>query len=87
MTMNDADLDHILDELKRYRDEARVRIHLGKADAKDEWERLEHAWAQLRAKMGTAGRELGKTAADVGAALRLAAEELRDGYHRIRNSI
>jgi len=87
MATTSPDLEHILDELKRYRDEARVRIHLAKADAKDEWERLEHGWTQLRAKMGTAGREVEKTAADVGAALRLAAEELRDGYHRIRTSV
>jgi hypothetical protein len=34
--------------------------------------------------MGVLGREAGKTAQDVGAALRLAVEELQRGYEQVR---
>jgi hypothetical protein len=84
MPATDPELQRLMEDLKRQRDELRVRLHLAKAEAKDEWERLEHTWTHVRGKMGVVGREAGKTAADVGAALRLAAEELRQGYQRVR---
>ena len=40
--------------LKQQRDELRVRLHLGKADAKDEWARLETQWEALRPKLEAA---------------------------------
>jgi hypothetical protein len=78
------ELQKLVEDVRRQRDEIRVRLHLAKADAKDEWERLEHTWQHMRAKMTVVGREAGKTAEEVGAALRLAAEELRRGYGRVR---
>jgi hypothetical protein len=81
------ELRKLLDELRRERDELRVKLHLAKADAKDEWDRLEHRWAHLLGKLEAAARETGKTAVEVGAALRLAAEELRKGYQRVRDSL
>ncbi len=80
----DPELQKLLEDLKTQRDELRVRLHLAKAEAKDEWERLEHTWEHVRGRMEVVGHEAGKTAKDVGAALRLAAEELRNGYQRVR---
>ena len=83
MTEPSLDLRTVVDDLKRERDHIRVRLHLAKAEAKDEWEALEHKWEHLRSKMGLVGDEAGKAAHEVGAALRLAADELRRGYERI----
>ena len=74
----------LIDDLKQQRDEIRVRLHLVKAEAKEEWERLETKWEHVRGKMGVVGREAGKTAQEVGTALNLAVEELRRGYERVR---
>ncbi len=84
MTERRFDLDAVVTDLKRVRDEVRVQMHLAKADAKDEYERLEHEWEHVRAKLGVLGEEAGKAAADVGSALRLAVDELRHGYERVR---
>ena len=78
------DVNSLIDDLKKQRDEIRVRLHLAKAEAKEEWERLETKWEHVRGKMGVVGREAGKTAQEVGTALNLAVEELRRGYERVR---
>ena len=78
------ELSNLIDDIVRQRDEIRVRLHLAKAEAKEEWERLEIKWDHVRGKMGVVGREAGKTAQEVGAALRLAVDELRRGYERVR---
>lgn len=78
------DLDALVEDLKRARDEVRVQMHLAKADARDEFERLEHEWDHVRAKLGVIGGEAEKAAVEVGSALRLAVDELRHGYERVR---
>lgn len=78
------DLSSLVDEAKRQRDEIRVQLHLAKAEAKDEWERLETQFDHVRGKLQVVGREAGKAAEDVGAALRLAVQELLHGYERVR---
>ncbi len=84
MTTRNPELQKLLDDVRRQRDALRVRAHLAKADARDEWERLEHAWQRVRRKMQAVGREAEQTAEGVGTALRLAAQELRAGYARMR---
>jgi hypothetical protein len=77
-------LGTMVDDLERQRDELRLQLHLAKAEARDEWERLEEKWQHLRGRMGVVGKEAGKTAQEVAAALQLAAEEIRRGYARVR---
>ena len=76
-----------LDHLKQQRDELQVQLHLAKADAKDEWARLEAQWDDIKPKLEAAREEVGKTAESVGAALGLAIDELKKGYERLRNRL
>lgn len=76
-------LDDLLQQLKTERDEARVRLNLARAEARDEWEALEKKWEHLRARVAAAGREAGESGDDVGAAARLLAEELSKAYRRV----
>ena len=62
------------EHLKQQRDELRVKLHLGKAEAKDEWARLEKQWEEVRPKLDAVREEAGKTAESVGTALSLALE-------------
>jgi len=75
------------EHLKQQRDELRVKLHLGKAEAKDEWARLEKQWEEVRPKLDAVREEAGKTAESVGTALSLALEELKNGYERLRNRL
>ena len=40
----DDRLKQMLDELRAERDRMKVQIHLGKAEAKQEWEQMEVKW-------------------------------------------
>jgi len=76
-----------LEHLKQQRDELQVQLHLAKADAKDEWTRLESQWDEIKPKLEAAREEVGKTAESVGAALGLAIDELKKGYERLRSRL
>jgi len=77
--------DDVLAKLRRERDELALKMHLGKKEAAEEWERLEAKWNELVGTklppMKDAARE---TARGVGSALDQAADELRRGYEKIR---
>ncbi len=76
-----------LEHLKQQRDELHVQLHLAKADAKDEWARLESQWDEIKPKLEAAREEVGKTTESVGAALGLAIDELKKGYERLRSRL
>lgn len=80
-------MTHALEQLKQQRDELQVQLHLAKADAKDEWARLENEWEETKAKLEAAKEEAGKTAESVGTALGLAIDELKKGYERLRSRL
>lgn len=87
MTMMRARLREMLEKLEQERDELRVRMHLGKAEAKEEWAKLEVRISELRVKIDKAGDEAGDVMEDVGAAAKILGEEIRDGFGRIRRML
>ena len=72
------------DALLQQRDELRVKLHLAKADARDEWEELERKWADVQSKLEQAKKVAGESSEGVEAAAKLLGEELLKGYERIR---
>ncbi len=84
--MNDIrdEVERLVRRLEQQRDELRVKMHLAKADARDEWNKLERQWEDVRPRVVQAGSVVGDTAKDVGSALKLALEELGRGYDRLR---
>ena len=78
------EIEKLFQQLERQRDELQVKMSLAKLEAREEWDKLEKKWERLRANSRPVREELGATAGNVGAALRMAAEEIRDGYARLR---
>lgn len=74
-----------LEELRRLRDELRVQIHLGAAEAKDLWERLEQRYGELETKAKRLTQRAGESLEDARKAADRLAEEIRDGYRRLRD--
>jgi citrate lyase beta subunit len=70
--------------LKKERDELALKIHLGKAEARQEWEALEKKLADLNARARPVTKAMGETAEGVGAGLELAAQEIKKGFDKIR---
>ena len=87
MTDWKAELRKGLDELQTIRDEVKLKLHLARADVRDEWNELEKKLERLKGRLGVAGDEAGKAAGDVGSALKLVAAELQKGYERVRKSL
>jgi chromosome segregation ATPase len=76
-----------LEHIKQQRDELQVQLHLAKADAKDEWARLESQWEEIKPKLEATREEVVRTAESVGAALGMAIDELKKGYERLRSRV
>lgn len=72
-----------LEQLKQERDELRVKVHLAKMEASDEWKTVESRLVKLEAKAKEIGGATAESGKEVGAAAKLLAEELRDGLKNI----
>ena len=86
-----ADLGKRIDEevadLRRLRDELRVQMHLAKAEAKDLWEDMEQRFSDIEGKAKQVARRAEEPLEDIGEAAKLLAEEIRNGYRRIREML
>lgn len=80
-------LNEELDDLKRIRDEIRVQIKLGKAEAKDLWDRSEEKIEELESKVKAISGQAEQPLQDMRDAAQLLLDEIRDGYKRIRKAL
>ncbi len=76
-------IDEILNDLKQERDELKVKLHLAKLEASDEWKKLEAKLAKLEAKTKELGGATAEASRDIGAAAKLLGQEIRDGFKNI----
>jgi hypothetical protein len=83
--MNDAKAraSEMIEELKKQRDELKVKLHLAKLEAGDEWEVLEAKLAKLESKARELGEATGEASQNVGAAMKLLGQEIKDGLKDI----
>jgi hypothetical protein len=77
-----ADLQKLTDDLKRIRDELKLKIHLGSKEAQDEWADLEKRWKTFRENA-----ELNRTASDIGGSVKQLGSDLKTAYDRIRKAL
>lgn len=79
----------ILLDLERQRDELKVRLHLARAEAREEWDRLrlDEKLATLRQRADAAGVEARGAMKDIGAAAEKLADEVREGLERVRKTL
>lgn len=76
-------IDEMVSELKQERDELRVKVHLAKLEAGDEWKKLEVKLAKLEAKSRELASATAEMSKDIGAAAKLLGEEIRDGFKKL----
>ncbi|MHB8863622.1 MAG: hypothetical protein ACYC6N_14565 [Pirellulaceae bacterium] len=87
MSHEKGHLAELLSNLKRQRDELALKIHLGKADATAEWQKVTKKLDDLMNDYEPLKDAVGETAENLRASLKLVTEELQKGFNRIRNSI
>jgi uncharacterized protein (DUF342 family) len=87
MAYTTEQLNKAVNDLKRQRDELKQRLHLGEAQVRDEWTKLETKLDELKTTLSKVGKEAGKSAEGVVAALGLAVDEIQKGYKRIKKAL
>lgn len=87
MTEWRAKWQQALADLERERDELKLKIHLAKADGRDEFARMDQKVAELRLKAQAAGAEAKDAMGDVGGAAKKLIEEIRAGFDRVRKTL
>jgi hypothetical protein len=83
-TINE-DLARFMRRLEQERDQLRLKLQLGKAEAREEWEKLERQWQQLRGKTEQIKGAVDEGAREISEAAARTAREIQRGYERIRD--
>ena len=76
-----------IEELHGMRDELKLKVHLGRMEARDRWEALEERFADLEARARRVGEESEEALEDLGEAMAKGIRELREGYAELRASL
>ena len=79
-----ARVEKIIQDLQPEIDELKVKLHLAKADAQDEWAKWEQKMADYKVKADRTGDEAGDILEEKAKAI---AAELRDGLERLRKLV
>lgn len=80
-------LDKELDVLRRLRDEIKVQAHLGNSELQEQYEKLEKGWQHLEGRLKVLGKESGDIAEGLGSTLSALADQLGDGYERLKKLV
>ena len=87
MSEKKSQIQETIDALKRQRDELALQIHLGKAEAKEEFEKAQARLDQLSQEFEPLRDAVEESAEIVFAALKLVGEELMSSFERVRKSL
>jgi hypothetical protein len=81
------DLRTLEQKLEQVRDELRLRIHLARADARDEFDRQEVKLQRFRSRLGALRGVTEEVREDVWEGLHNIGLEIADGFDRIRRIV
>lgn len=84
MSERQEELQSLLKRLETERDELKLKLGLAKLEAREEWEELEQKIEGLRGRLKVLGSEARETSGELGAAFDMVADEIREGFARIR---
>jgi hypothetical protein len=77
----------LLDKLKTERDELELRMHLAKAELRDEWAQAEQQWDRFRSKSEQLARVADESGEEIWEATKLLSEEVAKGYRKLRDNL
>ena len=80
-------LEKVISGLKQQRDEIALKIHLGKEDAKDEWEKVQGKFTQLSDDFEPLRNAVEESASGLFASLKLVAGEVKESFDRIYDAV
>jgi len=80
-------IGELISTLKQQRDELAVKIHLGAAEAKEEWENATDKLDELTQDYDPLKHAVSESAESVTESMKLVAEEVMTSFDRIRKSL
>jgi len=80
-------MDEMISTLKQHRDELAVKMHLAKAELRDEWNSVNDKLAQMSQDYEPLKKATSESAGEVWESLKLVGEEVKAGFNRIRKSL
>jgi hypothetical protein len=84
-------VEDLIEALKQQRDELKVQMHLGSLEAKDEFAALEEKWehwsSEAKAQSKPMREVIADSAKNVGSAVDLVLDEVKQSYERIKNQL
>ena len=78
-------LSKLSERIDQVRGELEVQLHLGVAEAKDEWKKIEPQLNQFKSQSKEVADAAGEVAEDVVAAASMTGDEILKGYEKIRS--
>lgn len=87
MTEHQGRFESIMHKLEAERDELRLKLNLAKLEARDEWDDLEKKMDSLKGRMKVLKEEAKDAGDDVGAAFDVLADEIKEGFSRLKKLI
>lgn len=82
-----AEAQQIIARLQTERDDLKVRLHLARAEVREEWDKVEARWHELEYKAHQLGTVASAASKDVGVAMRLLGDELTRAYQNLRRTL
>ncbi len=82
-----AKMQALVEKLQQERDELKLKMHLAKADAREEWDKLEERWHSAKSRLGEATDDASEITEPVKGAARDLLEEIRLGYQRLKERL
>lgn len=80
-------LAEMISSLKQQRDEIALQIHLGTAEAKDEWDKVQEKLDKLSDDFQPLGDAVGESTEGLMTSLGLVADEIKESFNRIRKAL
>jgi hypothetical protein len=80
-------LRKLTEQLEQERDELKLKIGLARLEARDEWKDLEGKMESLRGRARVVRDEAREASGDVGAAADVLADEIKEGFARLRKLV
>jgi chromosome segregation ATPase len=87
MTDEQSQLEESISRLKQQREELAVQINFGKVVAQEEWERLNVRLDELAKEYEPLKDAVEQSAGNVFDSLKLVADEVKEGFDRIRKTL
>lgn len=74
----------VIDSVTTERDELKVKMHLASLEVQDEWKIVEDKWQHFKSKNAQLNHAASDSAHEIGEALSILGNELKESYKRLK---